>query len=220
MTKLVIFDLDGTIIPNPSSEKLFLFWLITHRYIGIAQLWQAMIFTFKWLWHFKREIFVRNKTYLYNLPVDKITAAAQEFTTKKLLPKIRPELKQRINLHRAQGDTVVLLTGTLQPIAQIFAEHLNFNEYHSGECTLHNNRFTNLPPMQQPYREEKLSITKKICAKYKVAVNAITTYANSIHDLHLLEAAGTPITVTPDRKLRQIALKNGWEIMECRKDNG
>lgn len=215
MTNLVIFDLDGTIIPNPSSEKLFLFWLIAHRYIGIPQLWQASIFTLKWLFRFKQEIFVRNKTYLYHLPVDKIIAKAQEFTIQKLLPKIRPTLAQKIKAHHDQGDVVILLTGTLQPIAQIFAKHLGFTEYHSNQCVSHNNRFTNLPPTQQPYRAEKLSITRQICAKYNVAVNTITTYANSIHDLHLLEAAKIPIVVTPDKKLRRIALKKGWKIMEC-----
>lgn len=215
MTNLVIFDLDGTIIPNPSSEKQFLFWLIAHRYIGIVQLWQALLFTFKWLLRFKQEIFVRNKAYLYGLPINKITEAAQKFATQKLLPKIRSTLAQKIKEHRTRGDTVILLTGALQPIAQIFAENLKFAEYYSNQCVYRDNCFTNLPPTQQPYREEKLSITQKICTKYKVAVNTITTYANSIHDLHLLEAVGKPITVTPDKKLRKIALNRGWEIMEC-----
>lgn len=216
MTKLVIFDLDGTIIPNPSSEKLFLFWLIVHRYIGIKQIWQAALFIFKWFFHFKDEIFVRNKAYLYDLPVDKITTAARSFTTQKLLPKIRAEMRQKIEKHHAAADIVILLTGTLEPIAQIFAEHLKFDEYYSNQCVIRDNRFTNSPPTQQPYREEKLTITQKICAKHKIAINTITTYANSIHDLHLLEAVGAPITVTPDKKLRRIARERGWEIMECK----
>lgn len=216
MAKLVIFDLDGTIIPNPSSEKLFLFWLIAHRYIGIKQIWQAAIYTFKWLLKFKDEIFVRNKAYLYDLPVDKITAAARSFATQKLLPKIRAAMREKIAEHHAAGDIVILLTGTLTPIAQVFAEHLHFDEYYSNQCVAQNNRFTNLPPTQQPYREEKLTITQKICVKHQTSINDLITYANSIHDVHLLEAAGTPITVTPDKKLRKIALQKKWEIIDCK----
>lgn len=214
MAKLVIFDLDGTIIPNPSSEKLFLFWLIAHRYIGIKQIWHAIFYNFKWLLKFKDEIFVRNKAYLYDLSADEINKAAREFATKKLLPKIRPKMQQKIAAHHAAGDTVILLTGTLTPIAQVFAEHLKFDDYHSNQCVIHNGRFTNSPPSKQPYREEKLSISQKICAHYHTAITDVITYANSIHDVHLLEAAGTPIVVTPDKKLRKIALQNNWQIIE------
>lgn len=217
MTNLIIFDLDGTIIPNPSSEKLFLLWLARHGYLKIPQLWHALCFTLKWLPHFKQEIFVKNKAYLYDLPVDQITALAKDFTRQHLLPKIRPILEQKIIMHRNQGDTIILLTGTLQPIAQVFAAHLGFAEYYPTLCVYRDNRFTDLPPTQQPYREEKLTITQRICTKHQTSINDLVTYANSIHDVHLLEAAGKPIAVTPDKKLRRIAIKKGWEIIECEK---
>jgi len=214
MSHLVVFDLDGTIIPNPSSEKLFLLWLAKHGYLKMPQLWRTLLFTFKWLPHYRQEIFVKNKAYLYNLSVSHLTDVAQDFTRQKLLPKIRLALAQKILMHRQQGDKVILLTGALQPIAQIFAEHLKFDEYYPTLCVQTNNRFTDLPPTQQPYRLTKLTITQQICAKHHTTVDTITTYANSIHDLPLLQAVKHPITVTPDKKLHTVAKQRGWQIIE------
>jgi len=213
MNHLAIFDLDGTIIPNPSSEKQFFFWLLRHGYIKLPQVWQSLLFTIKWLKHFKQEIFVKNKAYLFNLPVDEINELAINFTQQELLPKIRSALAQRITAHHQNNDTVILLTGTIEPIAQVFAKHLNFDECYPAICACKDNRFVNSPPIQHPYKMTKLTIAHQICAKHNADINTIINYGNSIHDLPLLQVVGTPIAVTPDRKLKRIALNRGWEII-------
>ena len=39
-------------------------------------------------------------------------------------------------------------------------------------------------------------------------------YSDSSHDLPLLRAVGKPVAVNPKRKLRRIALNEGWEILD------
>lgn len=214
MQKLVFFDLDGTLIDNPSSEKLYFLWLLLHGYIGIKQILRALKFTIKWFNKFKSEILVKNKAYLYQLPVKKITKNAQQFTITKLLPRLRPYIVQRLIQHQTAGDIIVLLTGSPKFIADVFANHLGINEIQATELMCLDDQFSDLPPLQHPFAKTKPLIAQKICAKYNIAIGDSIAYTNSIHDLALMESVGKAIAVTPDNKLRHIALQKNWEIIE------
>jgi phosphoserine phosphatase len=44
-------------------------------------------------------------------------------------------------------------------------------------------------------------------------LDAAVFYSDSINDLPLLEAVGTPVAVDPDPRLRDEALRRGWRIL-------
>ncbi|EKE01067.1 MAG: hypothetical protein ACD_21C00227G0009 [uncultured bacterium] len=214
MQKLVFFDLDGTLIDNPSSEKLYLFWLFTRNYIGIKQIASILKFIGKWSHKFKSEIFVKNKAYLYGMLVEETIQKAQRFTATKLLSRLRPHVTQRLKYHQASGDIIILLTGAPNFIAEVFAEQLEIIDVRAAEFSHVNNRFNDLPPLQHPFGQEKVTVAQQVCAEYNLDIKNSVAYANSIHDLALMESVGQAIAVTPDRKLRYIAQQKGWEIIE------
>lgn len=213
MKKIVFFDLDGTLTDNPSSEKLFFSWLLFHGYIGLRQIFATLLFFIKWLPKFKQQVFVKNKGYLYNLSVEKVAALGREFATNKLLPRVRARMQKILNQHLAAGDLVILLTGSPDFIAEVFAEYLEIPKVYAMQYATQDGRFANLPPLQHPYAHGKLELIKRICTEYKFDIKNTVAYANSIHDFALLQAVGVPIAVTPDRKLRKIATAQGWEIL-------
>jgi phosphoserine phosphatase len=47
----------------------------------------------------------------------------------------------------------------------------------------------------------------------RAALADATFYSDSINDLPLLEAIGTPVVVNPDSRLREEATKRGWRIV-------
>lgn len=60
---------------------------------------------------------------------------------------------------------------------------------------------------------EKAKRLQKMAAERGVAQSDIVAYSDSYLDLPLLEAAGKPIAVAPDRKLKQICKQKGWRIL-------
>lgn len=214
MQKLVFFDLDGTLINNPSSEKLYVFWLLAHGHIGIKQIIYSLKFIGKWLHKFKSEIMVKNKAYLCGLPVEETIQKAKQFTRQKLLPRLRSHIIERLKQHQAQGDTIILLTGAPKFIAEVFAKQLEIFETRAAEFYHTNNRFNDWPPSQHPFAQEKVTVAQKVCEKYNTNLCNSIAYANSIYDLALLEKVGRAVVVTPDRKLRRIAVQRKWEIIE------
>lgn len=213
MRKLVFFDLDGTLINNPSSENLYLFWLFVHGYIGIKQVICVLKFIGKWLCKFKSEILIKNKAYLCGLPMEETIQKAKQFAKIKLLPRLRLYVVERLKQHQANGDIIVLLTGAPKFIAEVFAKQLEIFEIKATEFSCFNNYFSDLPPSQHPFAQEKVTVAQKVCAKYNSDFRNSIAYANSIHDLALLEKVGRAVVVTPDRKLRHIAMQRNWEII-------
>lgn len=214
MAKLVFFDLDGTLIDNPSSEIQFFFFLLKKRYFGWKQLCACVLFFFRWLWHFKGEIFIKNKAYFYGLSVDEITQIAVQFTEQKLLPTVRPQIKKILDEHRQNKDNIVLLTGAPEFVANVFAEYFGVSDLYATKIDNDKGYFTNAPLLQHPYALEKLKIAYKACDKYQVKIADTIAYANSIHDYALLNACGMPIVVTPDKKLRHVAEIRNWTIID------
>lgn len=214
MQKLVFCDLDGTLIDNPSSEKLYLFWLLTHGYIGIKQIIYVLKFFGKWTHKFRSEILVKNKSYLYNLSVEETAQNAKRFVTEKLLSRLRPQIVQRLKQHQVSGDIIILLTGAPKFIADVFAKQLGITEVEAARFSCSNKHFDDLPPLQHPFAKEKVTVAQKVCAKYNSNISNSIAYANSIHDLALLEKVGQAVVVTPDSKLRRIAAQNNWEIID------
>lgn len=214
MNKIVFFDLDGTLINNPSSEKRFFFWLLTHGYLKPKQIFLALMFFIRWLPKYKKQIFVKNKAWLTGLNVNEIAEVAAKFTERNLLKCVRPHVKQILDEHLARGDYVVLLTGTLEYIAKVFAKYFAVSEVCSSICAQNGNTFMNQPMLQHPYGSEKLHLAQKICQQHQVDIKSTIAYGNSIHDLALLEAVEEAYAVTPDRSLHKIALQEHWKIIE------
>jgi phosphoserine phosphatase len=214
MTKLVFFDLDGTLIDNPSSEVKFFFYLLKRRYFGWKQIWAAGIFWFRWLWRFKKEIFIKDKAYFYELLVSDISEVAAQFARQRLLPNIRLSIKELLDAHLQNKDIVVLLTGSPEFVADVVAKKLRVNDFYATKLAVNGERFSADPPLQHPYALEKLQIAQTVCDKYQVKITDTVAYANSIHDYALLNACGRPIVVTPDRKLRRIAKAKNWQIID------
>lgn len=212
--RIIFFDLDGTVLDGLSSEKSFFLYLLRHGYIGLKQFFSYWLFIFRWLPTYKTQVFIKNKAYLTGLSTAKITALAKKFVTANMIKKIRPRLMTRIKQHKKAGDLIVLLTGSPSFLAEIFAQQLGITEIQPTHCVVTKGKFTKHPPTQNPFAQEKLAIAQEFCAKHNINISDCAAYGNSIHDAILLSAVGQAVAVTPDKKLRKLAIKRKWEIID------
>lgn len=155
----------------------------------------------------------RNKDYLADLDVETICREAKAFASDTLIPLLRPEMVDRLHRHRAAGDHVVLLTGAPDFLAETLGRHLEVDAVCATTCRTGDGRFLVAPPLQHPYREQKLLIAEQLAAQQETTLAETTAYGDSVHDMALLTAVGHPVAVQPDRKLKQRASSDGWEIV-------
>jgi HAD superfamily hydrolase (TIGR01490 family) len=217
--RLAIFDVDGTLVSGRSTEKRFIAWLLRRGHIGPFQMLSAAWFVVRWFPRFGRHVFRKNKAYLNGLSVTLVASEAREFV--QSVPDadwIEPALTE-LRLHRTNGDIVVLLSGTLQPIVESLCGRFGADGFLGTECRVDRGVFTASPPVQHPFYEEKADMLPSICETYRIAAGEVYAYADSRFDIPFLRQVGHPVAVCPDRKLAEWARSNNSRILPDIEEN-
>ncbi len=203
-----IFDLDGTLI-SKSSEKVFLKHLLSHGEIPVSNL-------LAWTSHFLK---VRsypqaksNKVHLRGLDESHLCSLAQECFINSLRASITPRISALIQTHRDAGRTVILMSGSLSFLVELFHEHLQTDIMIADELEVVDGRFTGKRVGIRPYAQNKAALAKELASRYGFDLESSYAYGNHHSDVYKLELFGNPVAVNPNRLLRRIATARRWQI--------
>jgi HAD superfamily hydrolase (TIGR01490 family) len=217
--KLALFDLDQTLLPLDSDQSwgeftLKLGWVDAHsfkqRNDGFYADYNAGCLDIHAYVRFATEA-IRQQG------VAAASVAHQAFMREVIQPAIRPQALALVKQHRAQGDTLVMVTATNEfvtgPIAQAFGMDVllaaqlvrdadgNFTGEIDGVPTLREGKVTRV---NQWLQAQGLSLPE---------VHA-TFYSDSMNDLPLLENVDVPVVTNGGPALKQIAQERGWRILD------
>jgi len=210
--KLAIFDIDGTLVRG-STERRFWRYLFAQRRQGPRQILASAWFLARFLPRYGVHVAKKNKAYLVGLATADVAALAEDFVAREVQPRLYEPAVQRLQQHVRAGDTVVLLSGTLDPIAQALARHLGVLHVCATTCAEREGRYLAQPPSVHPFGAQKASLAKELAARLGADLRSASAYADSAHDLELLETVGSPVAVRPDRALLRAARANAWEVV-------
>jgi HAD superfamily hydrolase (TIGR01490 family) len=213
MRHAAIFDLDGTLIPMSSAERTFFFYLFRNKILSIINIFQML--EVLWTFHGNMHSMLRgNKRYLKNKPVDSVENIARSFFEPKIDNLIFPVMLKIVRMHREKGDLLLLLSGTIDIIADCFIRRLYFDGGIAGKLEKKNGRFTGALTGILPYGIGKLEVLSELKRVYNFDLNETTLYANIYSDRFVMNAVANPKVVNPDKRLRLYAKKRHWEIIE------
>ena len=205
-----IFDLDGTII-RTSSEQVFLSYLLSHGEIPIPNL-------FAWASNFLKvkslPVAKSNKVYLRGLAQQRLHEIARRCFVDTLRPSIAPHISDLIHAHRADGRTVILMSGSLSLLVQPFHEHFQTDLMVSHELEAVDGKLTGKRVGLHPFAENKAKLAQQLATEHGFDLSNSYAYGNHHTDAYKLALFGHPVAVNPDRKLRRIATEKGWQIEE------
>ena len=217
--KLALFDLDQTLLPLDSDQSwgeftLKLGWVDAHsfkkRNDGFYADYNAGCLDIHAYVRFATEA-IRQQG------VAAASVAHQAFMREVIQPAIRPQALALVEQHRAQGETLVMVTATNEfvtgPIAQAFGMDVllaaqlvrdadgNFTGEIDGVPTLREGKVTRV---NQWLQAQGLSLPE---------VHA-TFYSDSMNDLPLLENVDVPVVTNGGPALKRIAQERGWRILD------
>jgi len=213
--RLAIFDLDGTLI-HASSERLFARYLSEHGRLGWRQAAAFTTFALRHAVALRGAVFKKDKAYLAGLPEAPLRDLARLFVNDRLFATLYPPALARLERHRADGDLLLLLTGTPDFIAQPLCERLGLANVIATECVARNGVFTGAIPLQHPFGVDKLTLARAFADAHDARLDHAVAYANAREDRFLLAEVGEAVAVRPDLRLRGLARRAGWEILEAR----
>lgn len=217
--RLAIFDIDGTLL-STSSERLFWLYLWRHKCLHLRQLAAFAAFLLRHFPAAGRDVARKNKAYLSGLALDEVGRLAQDFVGTAVWPRLRAPVVERLRTHQRQGDTVLLLSGTLQMIADALADRLGVAHVIATVCSESGGRFVAKPPGRHPFGAAKLALAREFARQHGLDLGHAAAYCDSHHDLPLLEAVGFPVAVRPDCRLRDIVRARDWQVLHAGGDMG
>lgn len=212
------FDVDGTVVRANIVD--YYAFLRTHGMKPLRKLlWQAS-FLPRVPYYFVLDkisrrafnsAFYRNYSHIGPAELD---AKAEIHFREFMRPRIYPGAVARMLDHRKNGDLIVLITGSLEPIVWPLARCLQITEMVATRLRQQDGIFTGeleLGPLTDARKAETL---RQVATRHHVSLAHCYAYADSRDDLPMLESVGHAAVVNPGRRLRKIAETRGWEILE------
>ena len=215
--KLVLFDLDDTLF-NGDTEGRWVEYMDQNNFIKESDFFQRMKYFESEYRQGNLDVTLYSEFLLspligkslfdikhnIDLFVSDIVIRLTDDLTKELLDKHKDDLK-------------VLTSGSLSFLVHEISHKLGIENSFGTDPEFFDENFTGKVKGIPNFSEEKVRRIK--LWKGSREFERITAYSDSIHDLPLLEFSDIPIAVSPDNKLREVALKRDWLIYDGRKSH-
>jgi phosphoserine phosphatase len=139
------------------------------------------------------------------------------------LPELFPAAIQRVWWHVLRGDAIVLMSGTLTPLAEIVQFALERELLWRGvDCKVFviatkleivDSCWTGRVTGAAIFGEEKALAVKEFACAQDILLARCSAYGDSSTDRWMLAAVGHSFAVNPTWRLRGIARSRGWQIL-------
>jgi HAD superfamily hydrolase (TIGR01490 family) len=220
LAPLAFFDLDGTLLPLPSLELRF-DWFLWKR--GLLRPGQFL----RWFREAARlaprgfsAVRLANKMHFRGVSVQEVLHTADVFAP------FFPEALERLHWHAEQGHQLVILSGTLEPLAAWAAQAIAARLAVLGGPPSLRVIATRLGVSGDVWTghvlDEPVAGPAKVRAAARLAcaeglrLGDCYAYADGLSDRWLLGAAGHPFVVNPSWRLARLARANGWPVLDWR----
>lgn len=133
-------------------------------------------------------------------------------------PSIYAGSKELVEADRAAGFRPVLVSGELDFVLRPVVRYFGFDGLISNSLVYVNGIATGEVVAPLIAEEAKVRAMSAFCGEETDALRRGKAYSDSFSDLPMLEAAGSPCAVNPDRRLRAAAETRGWPVKELLRD--
>jgi HAD superfamily hydrolase (TIGR01490 family) len=213
---IAFFDLDLTLLSVNSATL----WIRYELALGHINSWQALRAA-SWMARYRlgfatlgdaiREAIAT----LNGVPERDLRERTARFYQSRVRGLFRPGALDALKDHRRAGDRCVLLTSSSSYLSELVAQELGLdgvicNRFELDARGLHTGR----PLGELCYGPGKLVGALDYAQKAGMALPACAFYTDSFSDVPVLEAVGTPVAVNPDQRLRRLARRHGWRIVD------
>lgn len=146
-----------------------------------------------------------------------ITKLSAEVVDSIILKKLWQETVAIAKQHIAAGHEVWLVTASPQYVASELAARLGLTGALGTRVEVVNGLFTGKLDGFPLHGKEKAVAVEELAKTRNIDLTRSVAYSDSTNDLPLLHSVAHAVTVNPERRLRRIARKNNWPIIDHRK---
>jgi HAD superfamily hydrolase (TIGR01490 family) len=152
------------------------------------------------------------------MPISQLLALHETFMTDFVYPMFLPKARDLIAQHKSAGDYCLIMSATNSFITRPIAQALEVDDILSTDLEVENGFYTGAIVGTPCFQGGKVQRLHQWLAETNRPFDLLqsTFYSDSINDLPLLKEVGVAVAVDPDKKLRQLAQANNWQIISLR----
>ena len=217
-----IFDVDRTLLPGTTAERLFLRYLWEKRELGLREALLTAGFTLRHLRPTPSRIVQsirRHRPYLIGKDLTEMQQLGVDCFERDIRPRLAARGIEAVAAHRAQGHTTVMLSGSLWFLLQPMAEFLGVNHMIATRLAVkatstpgRGPKLTTRLEGPHPYGRAKALLIKRFADERQIDLAVSYAYADHYTDAEMLALVGHPVCVNPDARLRKEAETRGWRV--------
>jgi len=148
--------------------------------------------------------------------IEQLEAWREAYLEQKIKPIILPAAEALIEKHRAQGDTLLIITATNSFLTAPIADMLGIDQLIATEPELVDGRYTGRVSGTPSFQQGKVERLNSWLKQHEHNLEGSIFYSDSHNDIPLLELVDTAVAVDPDPKLQAVAESQGWKILSLR----
>lgn len=216
MPKLVIFDLDNTLI-NGDSDRNWGIYLSEKKIVSDDFLEKSEKFYNNYydgsldidgFLNFCLEPLVSNS-------MDLLLELREDFIEKKIKPILLPKAIEEIN-KEMETNKVIIATATNNFVTRPIATLFGIDDLIATDFEIIDNKFTGKVDGIPCFRDGKLTKVEQWSQNNDYDLNGSKFYSDSFNDIPLLQKVTEAIVVDGDEKLLQEAKNYGWKCVSFR----
>lgn len=217
-----LFDIDGTLFTAPMGRG-FIRFAQTHGRRAQVYAFLASVMPLYYLHKLKlvaeervhHAAIARMASLIAGYGLNKGAEAFDWVANEFIFPSGRETVLERWEDHRRRGHMLVIVSSGLLPCLERLGSRLSAHHVIGTKLEVIDGNYTGriVPPVL--IGPEKGLQTPQILEGQGIEIEweASYAYADSIHDLPMLELVGMPVAVHPDSRLHKLAVERDWEIL-------
>lgn len=199
---LALFDMDGTIIDGDTNDISF------HQYLAQGLIDKSVIDKLNYFEDlFYKGVLDINEfvrfavTPLLNFTKEKRDLVLDNIVKNNIYPKVRLDALKQIKFHKDRGDTVVIVTSTMDYLVEVVARYLKVEYYLGAPMEQRDGRLTGKQAGIVPFQQDKITCVKEFAMQHHLSLEGAYGYGDSVNDIPMLSICEHKFAVNPNQKL-------------------
>ena len=199
---LALFDMDGTIIDGDTNDISF------NQYLAQGLIDKSVIDKLNYFEDlFYKGVLDINEfvrfavTPRLNFTKEKRELVLDNIVKNNIYPKVRLDALKQIKFHKDRGDTVVIVTSTMDYLVEVVARYLKVKYYLGAPMEQQDGRLTGKQAGIVPFQQDKITCVKEFAMRHHLSLEGMYGYGDSVNDIPMLSICEHKFAVNPNQKL-------------------
>ncbi len=212
-----VFDVDRTLVPITTTERIFIRYLLRKRVLGARAIAQTAFFIVRQMPRISPfETIRRQRAYLAGQPFEKMQRLARDCFESDIRPRLSQAGLEAIKEHKAKGHSIVLLSGSLDFLLEPLQEYVGADHLIAARMEVKDCKLTGKIMGSYPYGAYKAVLMRHFAEEHGLVFADSYAYADHHTDHEVLSLFGNPVVINPKPRMLEIATREGWTVKDFR----